>query len=82
MDDGAPCTAQAVDVAVGERCDGPLFVGANERRIARLPGALAGQHCPPTTGGLGQPAGAVRRRWGVVERGPSGRMARAQIRAQ
>jgi integrase/recombinase XerD len=31
----APRTARAVDLAVGERCDGPIFVGTNGRRIDR-----------------------------------------------
>jgi integrase len=31
----APRTARAIDLAVGERCDGPIFVGDNGRRIDR-----------------------------------------------
>ena len=31
----APRTARAVDLAVGERCDGPMFVGTDGRRIDR-----------------------------------------------
>jgi hypothetical protein len=31
----APRTARAIDLAVGERCDGPIFVAANEARIDR-----------------------------------------------
>jgi integrase len=31
----APRTARAIDLAVGERCDGPIFVGADGRRIDR-----------------------------------------------
>jgi site-specific recombinase XerD len=31
----APRTARAIDLAVGERCDGPIFVGANGARIDR-----------------------------------------------
>jgi integrase len=31
----APRTARAIDLAVGERCDGPIFVGPNGARIDR-----------------------------------------------
>jgi hypothetical protein len=31
----APRTARAIDLAVGERCDGPIFVGPNGRPIDR-----------------------------------------------
>jgi site-specific recombinase XerD len=31
----APRTARAIDLAVGERCEGPIFAGANGRRIDR-----------------------------------------------
>jgi site-specific recombinase XerD len=31
----APRTARAIDLAVGERCDGPIFVDPNGRRIDR-----------------------------------------------
>jgi integrase/recombinase XerD len=31
----APRTARAIDLAVGERCQGPIFVGSNDRRIDR-----------------------------------------------
>ena len=31
----APRTARAIDLAVGERCDGPIFVGTDGRRIDR-----------------------------------------------
>ena len=31
----APRTARAIDLAVGERCDGPIFVDANGTRIDR-----------------------------------------------
>jgi phosphohistidine swiveling domain-containing protein len=31
----APRTARAIDLAVGERCDGPIFVGTDSRRIDR-----------------------------------------------
>jgi hypothetical protein len=31
----APRTARAIDLAVGERCDGPIFVGADGSRIDR-----------------------------------------------
>src|ERR687897_2536809 len=31
----APRTARAIDLAVGERCDGPMFVGTNGTRIER-----------------------------------------------
>jgi Phage integrase family len=31
----APRTARAIDLVVGERCDGPIFVGANGERIDR-----------------------------------------------
>jgi integrase/recombinase XerD len=31
----APRTARAIDLVVGERCDGPLFVGVDGRRIDR-----------------------------------------------
>ena len=31
----APGTARAMDLAVGERCEGPIFVGADGRRIDR-----------------------------------------------
>jgi integrase/recombinase XerD len=31
----APRTARAIDLAVGERCQGPIFVGPNGRRIDR-----------------------------------------------
>jgi integrase/recombinase XerD len=31
----APRTARAIDLAVGERCDGPIFVAANGKRIDR-----------------------------------------------
>ena len=31
----APRTARAVDVAVGERCEGPIFLGANGNRLDR-----------------------------------------------
>ena len=31
----APRTARAIDLAVGERCDGPIFVAANGARIDR-----------------------------------------------
>jgi integrase/recombinase XerD len=31
----APRTARAIDLAVGERCDGPIFVGVDGRRIDR-----------------------------------------------
>jgi Phage integrase family len=31
----APRTARAIDLAVGERCDGPMFVGADGQRIDR-----------------------------------------------
>ena len=31
----APRTARAIDLAVGERCDGPIFVGTDRRRIDR-----------------------------------------------
>jgi integrase/recombinase XerD len=31
----APRTARAIDLAVGERCDGPIFVGADGQRIDR-----------------------------------------------
>jgi integrase len=31
----APRTARAIDLAVGERCDGPIFVGTNGRPIHR-----------------------------------------------
>ena len=31
----APRTARAIDLAVGERCDGPMFVTADGRRLDR-----------------------------------------------
>jgi integrase len=31
----APRTARAIDLAVGERCQGPIFIGANGARIDR-----------------------------------------------
>jgi len=31
----APRTARAIDLAVGERCQGPIFVGSSDRRIDR-----------------------------------------------
>ncbi len=31
----APRTARAIDLVVGERCDGPIFVGADGQRIDR-----------------------------------------------
>ena len=31
----APCTARAVDLAIGERLSGPIFVGADGRRFDR-----------------------------------------------
>jgi integrase len=31
----APRTARAIDLVVGERCDGPIFVGADGQRIHR-----------------------------------------------
>jgi integrase/recombinase XerD len=31
----APRTARAIDLAVAERCQGPIFVGSNDRRIDR-----------------------------------------------
>jgi integrase len=31
----APRTARAIDLVVGERCEGPIFVGANGMRIDR-----------------------------------------------
>jgi integrase/recombinase XerD len=31
----APRTARAVDLAVGERCEGPIFVGSDGRRLDR-----------------------------------------------
>ena len=31
----APRTARAIDLAVGERCQGPIFVGSNNKRIDR-----------------------------------------------
>jgi integrase/recombinase XerD len=31
----APRTARAIDLAVGERCDGPIFVGGDGKRIDR-----------------------------------------------
>jgi integrase/recombinase XerD len=31
----APRTAQAIDLAVGERCDGPIFLTADDRRLDR-----------------------------------------------
>ncbi len=31
----APRTARAVDLAIGERCDGPVFLGADGRRLDR-----------------------------------------------
>jgi integrase/recombinase XerD len=31
----APRTARAIDLAVGERCDGPIFVGVDGKRIDR-----------------------------------------------
>jgi len=31
----APRTARAIDLAVGERCRGPIFVGSSDRRIDR-----------------------------------------------
>jgi integrase/recombinase XerD len=31
----APRTARAIDLAVGERCDGPIFVGVDGQRIDR-----------------------------------------------
>jgi integrase/recombinase XerD len=31
----APRTARAIDLAVGERCDGPIFVGTDGKRIDR-----------------------------------------------
>jgi integrase/recombinase XerD len=31
----APRTARAIDLAAGERCDGPIFVGADRQRIDR-----------------------------------------------
>jgi hypothetical protein len=31
----APRTARAIDLVVGERCDGPIFVGTDGRRIDR-----------------------------------------------
>ena len=31
----APRTARAIDLVVGERCDGPIFVGADRQRIDR-----------------------------------------------
>ena len=29
----APRTARAIDLATGERCDGPIFLAADERRL-------------------------------------------------
>jgi integrase/recombinase XerD len=31
----APRTARAIDLAIGERCDGPIFLTANGRRLDR-----------------------------------------------
>ncbi len=31
----APRTARAIDLAVGERCEGPIFLTANGRRLDR-----------------------------------------------
>jgi integrase/recombinase XerD len=31
----APRTAPAIDLAIGERCDGPVFLGADGRRLDR-----------------------------------------------
>jgi len=33
----APRTARAIDLAVGERCQGPIIIGANRGRIDRHP---------------------------------------------
>ena len=33
----APRTARAIDLAIGERTDGPLFVTADEQRLDRIP---------------------------------------------
>jgi site-specific recombinase XerD len=31
----APRTARAIDLAIGERCDGPIFLAADGRRLDR-----------------------------------------------
>jgi integrase/recombinase XerD len=31
----APRTARAIDLAIGERCEGPVFLGADGRRLDR-----------------------------------------------
>jgi hypothetical protein len=42
----APCTARAIDLAIGERCEGPNFLAAGEARIDRH-GAGASQSPVP-----------------------------------
>jgi integrase/recombinase XerD len=44
----APRTARAIDLAVGERCDGPVFVGTDGRPIDRQPGGIAKRVGPHT----------------------------------
>ena len=50
----APRTARAIDLVVGERCQGPIFVGTNGRRIDR--------HA------AGRVVGRVARRAGIAKR--------------
>ncbi len=49
----APCTARAVDLAVGERAAGPIFISSDGRRLDRR--------------GAARIAGRVARRAGVVK---------------
>jgi integrase/recombinase XerD len=40
----APRTARAIDLAIGERAEGPLFLTTDRRRLDRHGAALRGRH--------------------------------------
>ncbi len=79
----APRTARAIDLAIGERTDGPVFVAADGRRLDRpAPRGLSAR--PPAAPGSPRPSRphtlrhafitAAFRRWGPAARRPRSRV--------
>jgi integrase/recombinase XerD len=77
----APRTARAIDLAVGERCDGPIFVGTDGARIDRHAAGRVvrriARHAGRQAGGTPHLASRVHNRrarcWRAAARRPGGR---------
>jgi integrase/recombinase XerD len=63
----APCTARAIDLAIGERCEGPIFLAPDGRRLDRH-GAARIVHRVTRRAGISKPIGPHTLRHGVHHR--------------